>query len=379
MFSKILFASEQRMSEMGNLKEEVTSLNSQLRWARHDATRSGNHIIELKKLLDCTKRTSCNETEKIRSLEHVLRNEIATGQTALARANVRIENQNKEISSLHSLRKTDGEFASIIKKQETKLKQPLNENKNLNQHIGDLESTQSHSAEKIRSLEQKIIELKKLLAHRRELASLQQHDGKLAASIRKQEIELKQSLNENVNLKQRIEDLESTLKREAIGANIRIQNQNKEISWLHSLRQTDGELASKQETKLKQSLNENKNYAEKLRSMEQKITSLNQHISSEQTKLQVAHRELTYSKEAIKREAIRANVRIQNQSKEIASLQSLRQKDGKLADNQEIKLKQFLHEKKNLTQRLEDLESTLKTLINKSPDECSLCYEIVRY
>jgi len=71
-----------------------------------------------------------------------------------------------------------------------------------------------------------------------------------------------------------------------------------------------------------------------------------------------------------------------NSVKEISSLQSLRQKDGKLAatnKEQETKLKQFLKENKNLNERVGYLESILRTQANKPKDECSLCYEIVRY
>jgi len=148
------------MDEIGNLNEEVASLNSQLQLARHDATRSGNQIIELKKLLDYTKRTLCNETEKLESLEHGLRSEIATGQTALARANVRIQNQSKEISSLHSLQQ---KYHELAENQQTTSKQILNENKKVKQRIGHLEDTTTRSQKHTNSQEKHIMELTRSL------------------------------------------------------------------------------------------------------------------------------------------------------------------------------------------------------------------------
>jgi len=93
-------------------------------------------------------------------------------------------------------------------------------------------------------------------------------------------------------------------------------------------------------------------------------------ISKQQKLFNSAEHGLRTEIEKVDTALARANVRIQNQSTEISSLHSLRQKGAKLAGNQETKLKQFLNEKKNLNQRISNLESTLK---------CPLCYEIVRY
>jgi len=218
---------------LARANEEVTSLNSQLQCARHDATVSGKQIIELRKLLDCTKSTLSNETEKLRSLEHVLRNEIATGQTALARANVRIQNQNKEISSLHSLQQ---KYDELAENQETKLKQLLNENKNLKQGIGDLSDSATRSetltnrqekhimeltraldctkrtlcneTEKLRPLEQKISSLNRELTYSKEAISKQQKSFNSAEHGRRTEI--------------------ATVKTTLARANSRIQNQSKD-------------------------------------------------------------------------------------------------------------------------------------------------------
>ena len=357
-----------RMGEIWNLKEEATSLNSQLR----------ENIIKLEKLLDCTNRNLYNATESnyileqeitslnqdlsseqdkllvtLRELENSkeaiskqqtsfnlskngLRNEMDTVQTALARANVRIQNQSKDISSLHSLRQKDEKRAATMKQQETTLKQFLNENKNLKQQIGNLETYLFGSDKRMRDLNEEVTSLNDELRMAR-------HDAT-------------RSGNDIIELKKVLDDTKRNL------------------------------------------CNETEKFQSSNDILEEKITSLNHDLSSEQNKLLVAHRDskdaiskyqfnltkysLRNENETVQTTLARANVRIKNQSKEISSL---RQKDDKLTDTinkQETKLKQFLNEKKNLNQRIGDLESTLRTQTNKSmdsKDECSLCCEIVRY